>query len=202
MGVKYVKDFEFPSSAGFTGSASDKTTVPVRDYERKRPSLHDQMLKEGKRMGFKQGGYVKMADMDNANIQRKASLAPDQRTKEMGDQPPVRPGFKKGGYADGGRPSIADAAKRRRERLAEIASEGRQAMGAGTTPAPKKPVNRAVGGPVRAKKGGMTKKEDAKQDVKTARKVAEEEVSQHVRAPAPRGHGVKTHNSKPMVGKK
>lgn len=36
-GPKYVKDFEFPSSAGFTGSATDRTTVPVRSYERRRP---------------------------------------------------------------------------------------------------------------------------------------------------------------------
>lgn len=35
-GPKYVKDFEFPSSFGFTGSAHDRVTVPVRGYERRR----------------------------------------------------------------------------------------------------------------------------------------------------------------------
>lgn len=33
-GPKYVKDFSFPTSAGFTGSATDRATVPVRAHER------------------------------------------------------------------------------------------------------------------------------------------------------------------------
>src|SRR5690554_2907561 len=35
-GPKYVSDFEFPSSFGFTGSATDKQTVSVRAHERRR----------------------------------------------------------------------------------------------------------------------------------------------------------------------
>lgn len=36
-GPKYVDKFEFPSSFGFSGSAGDRTTVPVRQHERQKP---------------------------------------------------------------------------------------------------------------------------------------------------------------------
>lgn len=60
-------------------------------------STHDKLMKAGGEMGFKAGGYAAMDDMDHANLQRKKSLASDQRSKEFGDQPPVKPGMKKGG---------------------------------------------------------------------------------------------------------
>src|SRR5258708_5526492 len=94
MAIKYVKDFEFPSGAGFSGSASDKRTTTVKSHER---SLHDKLYDEGARRGFAKGGQVKMDDMDNATTQRTKALAPNQREAEFGDQPDVKPGFKKGG---------------------------------------------------------------------------------------------------------
>lgn len=45
-GPKYVKDFEFPSHFGFSGSATDRMTTPVKSYERSKPK-------------FQQGGPVK-----------------------------------------------------------------------------------------------------------------------------------------------
>jgi len=36
-GPRYVKDFEFPVEAGFSGSATNRTTVPVKSHERRRP---------------------------------------------------------------------------------------------------------------------------------------------------------------------
>lgn len=36
-GPKYVNQFEFPSSFGFTGSAHDRVVTTVRSHERKKP---------------------------------------------------------------------------------------------------------------------------------------------------------------------
>jgi len=38
-GPKYVKDFEFPSNFGFSGSATDRVTTPVKAYERGKPKF-------------------------------------------------------------------------------------------------------------------------------------------------------------------
>jgi hypothetical protein len=210
--VKYVSDFEFPADAGFTGSANNKSTVAVKGYERKRPAIHDEMLKAGARLGFKHGGAVKMDSMDHALTQRKASGAPTQLDKEMGDQGPLKPGFKRGGQA-----KEEKVLKKLREKMGSefteregqrvlakkkssldaIQAEQEQAMGVKP-----KPVNKRLGGPVAAKSGGLAQATDMKQDVKTAKRVVGAEISKHVKAAKPKGHGVPTHSAKPLFGKK
>ncbi len=84
------------------------------------------LVEHGQRMGFKVGGHVKaspdfvmktekQATMDNANLPRRAKDAPDERTKEMGDQSPVEPGFKKGGKAKKKKEDSSMVAKTKRK---------------------------------------------------------------------------------------
>jgi hypothetical protein len=266
MTVKYVDQFEFPAEAGFTGSASDRSTTAVRGYERKRPGLHEEMLTQGKRLGFKEGGQVKMADMDNALTQRGKSVASNKLDQEFGDQGPLKPGYRKGGkiknfnkhdrdvvdkkmskkigkgdevygtakpqgknFAEGGSVDSDEIKELRRQLGANfteleakrLLSERRkggslgnvkkatakrksaydEAMEASQSALGIKPINKRVGGPVAAKKGGLTQAQDMKQDVKTAKRVADQEIGKHVRSPAPKGHGIKVHSGKPMFGK-
>jgi len=278
MTVKYVDSFEFPVEAGFTGSASNRPTTAVRGYERKRPGLHEEMLTQGKRLGFKEGGQVKMADMDNALTQRGKSVASNKLDQEFGDQGPLKPGYRKGGkiknfnkhdrdvvdkkmskkigkgdevygtakpqgknFAEGGSVDSDEIKELRRQlganfteleakRLLSERRKGgslgsvdsdeikelRRQLGANFTELEAKrllserrkggslgikPINKRVGGPVAAKKGGLTQAQDMKQDVKTAKRVADQEIGKHVRSPAPKGHGIKVHSGKPMFGK-
>lgn len=62
-GPKYVKDFEFPSSFGFSGSASDRMTTPVKGYERSKPR-------------FAEGGPVKDKDVDRNKDNTRVAQAP------------------------------------------------------------------------------------------------------------------------------
>jgi len=48
-GPKYVKDFEFPSSFGFTGSAHDSPRISVRPHERRRFQEGGRVDKEPKK---------------------------------------------------------------------------------------------------------------------------------------------------------
>lgn len=127
MAVKYVNNFEFPREAGFSGSAGanevrgymrggsvkksgakgmPKPVMKKAGHGKKMEhggqygkggSTHDKLMSHGKEMGYKHGGHHKMDDMDNANTQRTKKVASNQRDKEFGDQPPVKPGFQKGG---------------------------------------------------------------------------------------------------------
>lgn len=69
-------------------------------------SMKDHMgssYKAGGKMGYSHGGKAKAMDsMDNANLPRRKTDAADQRTKEFGNQGPVKPGYKGGGYMKGG----------------------------------------------------------------------------------------------------
>lgn len=122
--VKYVDSFEFPESAGFSGSADvpcfksggyvkhgskkkhdhpgplPKNVKKGGGRVKKSDSLHDKMAKAGKEMGYAYGGKVKyssMDDMDHANIQRRK--ATNQRDAESGGKTEVRPKFRGGGKA-------------------------------------------------------------------------------------------------------
>jgi hypothetical protein len=192
-------------------------------------------------LGFKEGGQVKMADMDNALTQRGKSVASNKLDQEFGDQGPLKPGYRKGGkiknfnkhdrdvvdkkmskkigkgdevygtakpqgknFAEGGSVDSDEIKELRRQLGANfteleakrLLSERRKGGSLGT-----KPINKRVGGPVAAKKGGLTQAQDMKQDVKTAKRVADQEIGKHVRSPAPKGHGIKVHSGKPMFGK-
>lgn len=163
MAVKYVKDFEFPASAGFTKGATDRTNVEVKGYTRNKPSIHDKLVDAGKRMGFAHGGAVKQDPMDNANIQRGRGVASTERDKEFGNQPDVKPGFKKGGkmrYVDGGMVGKAkDAIQKRKGKNADAMDEVMKALGAQhTSTEAKKVQKKASGGVVAAKRGGHKRK--------------------------------------------
>lgn len=175
-GPRYVKDFEFPQSAGFTGSATDRSTVPVRAYERQRfakggkvmakpapGSKTDRRLstratvrggarrRQERALGLFKGGMVE------GNDRGLVSRNPPVAEEEQGTSP-LRRGYKKGG-------------RMKKSGLAQACSKGGRLN--------KKDAKRmgyAMGGPVAAKKGGEM------------RKVAQEVVAEHVAYPAPKGH--------------
>jgi hypothetical protein len=163
-GLKYVKDFDFPSDRGFTGSAGKsevkgymrggkvcarkgqkatmkknrmakgttnaalggymgpereitvddvKITTPARAKGGRAPkSLHGKMMAQGKKMGYKAGGYVAakntsaefkakrgpMPSMDHGvQPARRGANARSQQEREAGGTGRLKPGLKKGG---------------------------------------------------------------------------------------------------------
>lgn len=59
MAVKYVDNFEFPAEAGFTGSATNRRTVPVRGHERRKPVRKPRDFAMGGPVKARRGGSVK-----------------------------------------------------------------------------------------------------------------------------------------------
>jgi hypothetical protein len=101
-GPKYVKDFEFPSGFGFTGSAHDSPRISVRPHERQRP-------------GYAEGGKVEKPKDPDPKIKAQPPPPPKDDNKMSlaeimkGDrrrQQEKELGLKKGGkvkrYAKGG----------------------------------------------------------------------------------------------------
>ena len=171
-GPKYVKDFEFPSGFGFSGSAGQ---VAVRGHARQAPQR------------FAEGGPVKApSPVDDPKAPKPSPPSPPPKTslvdllKGKGrKQREAELGLKRGGkvkrearggpltrYAPPPRPAVAASAPRMRNQ-----------------PVSASPVmRRAMGGPVKAAKGG---------DIAQDKRMIGQAIKQHVRAPKPRGHGVK-----------
>lgn len=134
MTIKYVKDFEFSSAEGFTGSAGKQTVKgymrggavrrpspagthvggpnPSAEYPasqahqsmppnsgtgKGRVSMHDKLYKQGKKLGFAEGGYAirPMDSMDDGVMP--AHKGRTQQEIEAGGSKRMKPG-----YADGG----------------------------------------------------------------------------------------------------
>lgn len=184
-GPRYVKEFEFPSSAGFTGSATDRTTTSVRSHERSKPR-------------FAEGGPVtsdKTPPPNPPTSQKQQTASPPPPKKEeklslaeiMGGkgrrQAEKDLGLKKGGrakrkFAEGG-----SAGVNRSRPSSDLDEElgGRSTLRPGYRKGGLSPkmVKKAMGGPVKAAKGG---------DVAQDRKMIHEALEKHINSPAPRGH--------------
>lgn len=156
-GPKYG-EFQFPKAFGFTGSATDRTTVPVKSYERAKPR-------------FAEGGQVKdpppktpapKTPPTTPKVEGKRSLIDVMRGKTRKEQE-AELGLKKGGKvmkkAKGG-PVVTKgkepghALQQRDEPNNDVDQEsgGRTAVRPGFK---KGGVKKAMGGPVTAAKGGM-----------------------------------------------
>jgi len=135
-GPKYVSDFEFPSSFGFTGSATDRTTVPVRGYERSRP-----------RRRFQQGGRVESEEDRRARLaaERLAAIQKAKREGTLGSskKAPPKPESKSSGTIRAENTDVISAVSGRTRREQEeklgLKKGGR--------------AKKAMGGPVKAAKG-------------------------------------------------
>jgi len=163
-GPKYVDNFEFPSSFGFTGSASDSPFTQVRGYQRARRR-------------FQQGGRVESEEDRKARLaaERLEAIRKAKREGTLGSS--KKPSPKKEGESSGSvraRTTDPISALRGTTRREQEDALG-LAKGGKVKPKPKK----AMGGPVKAAKGGKCGPE-----VKKA-------MAAHIRAPRPRGHGVK-----------
>ena len=145
-GPKYVKDFTYPSSFGFSGSSTDSPSIPVKPHDRARP----QRFAEGGRVKRRLSAYSQ-AGIDAENQGRPTPRPPP------GSIPPKKP--KATPKADE-KLSATElfGGKGRRQREQELG----------------------------LKKGGRVPS-DMAQD----RKLVKTAISQHIRAPKPKGHGVR-----------
>lgn len=167
-GPKYG-EFQFPKAFGFTGSATDSTTIPVRSYERAKPR-------------FAEGGKVSDADRKKMEtmtpkplpknpVKEPAptrSLVDIMRGKTRREQEAAL-GLKKGGrpvkkarggpvYTKGKEPGHATE-----QREPEQYNDMDEKSGGRTPVRPyfkKGGLKKAMGGPVKASKGGMNKDRD------------------------------------------
>ena len=190
-GPKYVTDFSFPSSFGFTGSASDRPTVPVRQHERQKPR-------------FAEGGQIKKqpapggepapvpVDTGTPNPSKGKEGVPPKAPKKkslydiMGGkgrrEAEAELGLKRGGKvrrAMGGPVKAAKGGRKSAPRGMATHEKGESvAMGR---------MERRMGKKMEMSHGGYAKGGDIAQD----RKLVKTALNQHIRAPKPRGHGVK-----------
>ncbi len=92
-------------------------------------SMKDHMgksYKSGGKMGYSHGGKARAMDsMDNANLPRRKADAADQRTKEFGDQAPVKPGYKEGGKSKKKKKKSESMLKKAKKALSKSAHQRR-----------------------------------------------------------------------------
>jgi hypothetical protein len=201
MGVKYVKDFEFPRSAGFTGSADHvEGRVRVGNHMRSQP-----------RQRFAEGGKVEKpkeapkppAPKGNPKVADPPKLSTLDILKGKGrkvqeDKLGLRNGgpvHQKAKYAEGGavREPVGHSAVQRSlpTTTADAENGGKSELRPGFKTGGTVSKNRfakggksryAAGGSVGMAKGG---------DVAQGKKMIATAIKKHVAAPKPRGHGVK-----------
>jgi hypothetical protein len=110
-GPKYVTDFTFPSDFGFTGSASDRSTVTVRPHERSKP----QRFARGGKVRKAEGGLVDRLKsiLGSQYTQKEADAV---RDKELAQAPPPQNPPKKDTIQVNPQGSTVDTLKNQRER--------------------------------------------------------------------------------------
>lgn len=197
-GPKYVNNFEFPSGFGFSSSASDRTTTTVRSHERAKPHFAqggavnsrgpgDQYARGGKAASKKTPGLSKRGrpqklvspvDAVRGNIRR-------QREQDLGLAKGGQAKYAKGGPVYDNKISTGHALQQRSEPTSVLDREsgGKTSLRPGFK---KGGMKKAMGGPVRAKRGGPTS------DIAQDKRMMKEVMSKHIAAPKPRGHGVKS----------
>ncbi len=101
MGVKYLRDFEFPSAGGFHGSNKMPSNVGKATGAPRMAS----MPKVGKGQGYAEGGRVPGYDMD-----RLPAKKPPGRGMDLAPSKPFKGKYE--GYADGGLSTVKAALAR------------------------------------------------------------------------------------------
>ena len=91
MGVKYLRDFEFPSDRGFHGS----NKMPAKVGKASGAPHMESIPKVGKGQGFAEGGRVPGYDMDRLPVKN-----PPGRTMDLAPSKPFKGEYQ--GYAKGG----------------------------------------------------------------------------------------------------
>lgn len=200
MGVKYVKDFEFPRSAGFTGSADGmEGRVHVGHHTRQQP-----------RQRFAEGGKVEKPK-EEPKVPPKVEKPPPPKKEEKLSTLDLlrgkgrrlqeeRLGLNKGGrarrYAEGGavRDTLGHSAVQRSlpttQADADNGGKGELRPGFNTGGIAKRE---------RFATGGTTgKNRYAEGGQALVKKVAAQAIKKHVAAPKPRGHGVKRSTGGPV----
>lgn len=167
-GPKYVTDFEFPASAGFTRSG--RADVEVRSHVRQPPQR------------FAKGGMVKSAEKPSSGVPKSRIHAPAPMPKKSVVDA-VRGTIRRTreqqlGLATGG--TLGQRRYAKGGKVTDSATVGRAK--------PTTELDRVSGGKTPLRPG---MKRGGKADLAQDRKMIKGAIAAHVRAPKPAGHGVK-----------
>lgn len=203
MAVKYVDDFEFPKEAGFTGSAGKES---VRGYMRggrvRRRAYNEGGEAEEEQEQEEEKEPKPQPEMLGTGAAAKAAQAMiDRKKKNAATLDAVKKAL--GIHAKGGRVESYAKGGKKKWIQGAIKHPGALRKSMGVKAGQKIPAKKLAAA---AKKKGVTgrrarlaqtlrklgKAEGGTVSVeRTARRVAKEAVSKHVRAAPPKGHGVK-----------